>query len=56
MKKLIYIFVIAAVVLASCKKNTTNEPAPVQQQEVEFNIISILPSGERVAGYDIPLL
>jgi hypothetical protein len=54
MKKLIYIFVIAAVVLASCKKNTTNEPAPVQQQEVEFNITSILPSGERVEGYDIP--
>ncbi|MCB2207587.1 MAG: hypothetical protein KQH67_04765 [Bacteroidetes bacterium] len=48
MKKLIYIFMIAAV-FTSCKKNTTNEPTPQndKMQEVEFNITSVLNSTDR---------
>jgi hypothetical protein len=44
-----------AAVFASCKKNTTDTPAPVDQkmQEVEFDINSILGSNDR-ALYSIP--
>ncbi len=53
MKKLVYIFMIAAV-LVSCKKNTTNEPTPVNQktQEVTFDISTILESPDR--NYSVP--
>jgi len=53
MKKLIYIFMIAAV-LVSCKKNTTNEPTPVNQQtqEVTFDVNTILESPDR--EYAVP--
>ncbi|RLD70040.1 MAG: hypothetical protein DRI87_08890 [Bacteroidetes bacterium] len=52
MKKLLYILMIAAV-LVSCKKNSTDTPSPVQKQEVEFNINTILPDAGR--DYTIPL-
>jgi hypothetical protein len=56
MKKLIYIFAIAAIVFTSCKKNTNNEQVtPVKQQEVEFAVNTMLPSADRTAGYNIPL-
>ena len=53
MKKLIYIFMIAAV-FVSCKKNTTNEPTPVNQktQEVTFDISTILEAPDR--NYSVP--
>ncbi|MCB2207589.1 MAG: hypothetical protein KQH67_04775 [Bacteroidetes bacterium] len=54
MKNLIYILMIAAVVLTSCKKNT-NEVTPQgdNMQEVEFNITSILNSTDR--ALEIPI-
>ncbi len=56
MKKLIYIFAIAAIILTGCKKNTDNEQiSPVKQQEVEFAVNTILPSADRASGYNIPL-
>ncbi|MEE4259998.1 MAG: hypothetical protein V2I62_09575 [Bacteroidales bacterium] len=54
MKKLVYIFMIAAV-LVSCKKNTTDAPAPApeqQMQEVTFDINTILESPDR--AYSVP--
>ena len=53
MKKLLYIFMIAAV-LVSCKKNTTETPAPANQQtqEVTFDINTILESTDR--EYSVP--
>ena len=53
MKKLLYIFMIAAV-LVSCKKNTTETPEPVNQQtqEVTFDINTILESPDR--AYAVP--
>ena len=54
MKKLVYIFMIAAV-LVSCKKNTTETPAPApeqQMQEVTFDINTILESPDR--AYSVP--
>ena len=52
MKKLVYILMIAAV-LVSCKKNSTDTPSPVQKQDVEFQINTILPDAGR--EYDIPI-
>ena len=52
MKKLVYILMIAAV-LVSCKKNSTDTPSPVQKQDVEFQINTIVPDASR--DYDIPL-
>jgi hypothetical protein len=52
MKKLVYILMIAAV-LVSCKKNTTDTPSPVQKQDVEFQVNTILPDAGR--DYNIPL-
>ncbi|MEE4259811.1 MAG: lamin tail domain-containing protein [Bacteroidales bacterium] len=53
MKKLLYIFMIAAI-LVSCKKNSTETPAPVNQQtqEVTFDINTILESPDR--EYAVP--
>jgi len=42
-----------AAVLVSCKKNTTDTPTPVQKQDVEFQINTILPDAGR--DYNIPL-
>jgi hypothetical protein len=42
-----------AAVLVSCKKNSTDTPSPVQKQDVEFQINTILPDAGR--DYNIPL-
>jgi hypothetical protein len=53
MKNLLYILMIAAV-LVSCKKNTTETPAPAQSGEIEFNITSIY-NDMAVRDWNVPI-
>ncbi len=54
MKNLLYILMIAAV-LVSCKKNTTETPAPAQSGEIEFNITSIYNDLAVREGWNVPI-
>jgi hypothetical protein len=53
MKKVILLFLIAAVMF-SCKKNETTKPDVKKEAEVSFNITTILPDAGRDWEYDIP--